>query len=109
MAPLNKIQHTNLPWTYNSLDRSQYEELFDVSPQVQKVFDEELYAYLTNILNLLIEEKLSANDTIDSLISSIGTNITCMKICSSCNRQNIENRRRKCPECGMQLPTLAEM
>ncbi|RIA99881.1 hypothetical protein C2G38_2236881 [Gigaspora rosea] len=76
---------------------------------MQKVFDDELYAFLTDILNSLIEEKLSSNDTIDSFISSIGTNITCMKICSSCNQQNIENRKKICPRFGMRLPTLAEL
>ncbi|KAF0504095.1 hypothetical protein F8M41_019631 [Gigaspora margarita] len=98
--------HTNLPW---ALNRSQYEKLFDISPQMQKVFDEELYDFLTDIFNLLVEEKLASNNIIDSLISSIGTNIIYMKICSSCNRQNIENQKRKCPECRMRLPILAEM
>ncbi|KAF0411264.1 hypothetical protein F8M41_008221 [Gigaspora margarita] len=109
MASLNKIQYTSLPWAYNSLNRSQYKELFDISPQMQKVFDEELYDFLTDIFNLLVKKKLASNNTIDFLISSIGTNITCMKICSLYNQQNIENQKRKCPECGMQLLILAEM
>ncbi|RIB30042.1 hypothetical protein C2G38_2027186 [Gigaspora rosea] len=109
MAPLNKIQHTNSPWAFSSLDRLPYEELFNVSPQMQKVVDDELYSYLTDILNLLSEEKLSSTNAIDSLIASIGTNITHMKMCLSCNRRNIQNRKKTCPECGMKLPTLAEI
>ncbi|CAG8530714.1 3792_t:CDS:2, partial [Scutellospora calospora] len=109
IALLNKIQYTNSSWAYNSFDRSQYEELFDVSSQIQKVLDEELNAYHSEVFNLLVKEKLSSNNLIDSLISSIEINITNMKICSSCNQKNIENQKRICPKCGKQLLTLAEL
>ncbi|RIB21667.1 hypothetical protein C2G38_2175981 [Gigaspora rosea] len=66
----------------NYLDRgsSQYEEIFNVDPKMQKVIDEELYAY--------ISEK---------------------KSCPVCNLRNIENRKRLCSECRTQLPTLTEI
>ena len=108
MASQNKIQHTNSPWACNSLSRLQYEELFNVSPQMQKVIDEELYTYLAKILALLSEEKSSTN-IIDSIVASTPINVTKMKICPSCNLQNIGNRKKFCPKCGIQLPTLTEI
>ncbi|RIB04668.1 hypothetical protein C2G38_2048245 [Gigaspora rosea] len=108
MASQNKIQYTNSPWARNSPSRSQYEELFDISPKMQEVIDEELYSYLAEVLILLSEEKSSTN-IIDSLAASISINVTKMKFCPSCNLQNIENRKKNCPNCGTQLPTLAEI
>ncbi|CAG8666196.1 5588_t:CDS:2, partial [Scutellospora calospora] len=85
--------------------RSQYEELFDVSPQMQKVIDEELYTYLADILKLLSEEKSSTN-IIDSLVASAPTDVTKMKICPNCDLKNIENQKKTCPNCKTQLLTL---
>lgn len=109
MESQNKIQHTDSPWIYDSLNRLQYEELFDINPQMQKIIDKELYKYLDDILNLLSEEKLSSTNTIDSLISSTRINITNMKECPSCHQQNIENRKKACPRCQTRLPTLTEI
>ncbi|RIB00030.1 hypothetical protein C2G38_2235955, partial [Gigaspora rosea] len=109
MAPQNKIQNNDLTWTCDSLDRSQYDELFDVNTQMQKVIDEELHLYLNEILNLLFEEKLSNTNSIDSLIASTGTKITNMKKCPKCGQKNIENRKKICPKCEARLPTLAEI
>ncbi len=99
MLSQNKIQHTDSPWAYHSLNKLQLEELFDVNSQMQEAINKELYNYLTNILNLLFEEKLSSTNAIDSLIASTGTNITNMKECPNCHQQNIENRKKKCPIC----------
>jgi len=109
MASQNRIQHTDSPWAYYSLNRIQYEELFDVNPQMQEVIDKELYNYLTDILNLLSKEKLSSPNTIDSLVASTGINITDMKECPNCHQQNIENRKKICPKCKTRLPTLSEI
>ena len=76
---------------------------------MQEAINKELYNYLTNILNLLFEEKLSSTNAIDSLIASTGTNITNMKECPNCHQQNIENRKKKCPICKIQLPTLTDI
>jgi thiol-disulfide isomerase/thioredoxin len=109
MASQNKIQHTNSPWAYHSLNRLQYEELFDINPQMQEALDKELYDFLSEICNLLSEEKLSSTNTIDSFIASVGTNTTSMKKCPNCHHQNIENRKQTCPSCKTRLPTLAEI
>ena len=101
MTSQNRIQYTNSPWLYSSLNRLQYEELFDISPQMQEVFNNKLYTYLSDILNLLSEEKLISTNTIDSLIATTITNITCMKECPNCHQQNIENRKQICPVCKM--------
>ncbi|KAF0545761.1 hypothetical protein F8M41_001935 [Gigaspora margarita] len=109
IAPQNKIQHnTDSPWLCNTLSKLQYEELFNISPQMQKIIDEELYTYLAEILTLLSEEKSSTN-TIDSLLASIPVDISKMKFCSNCDLKNIKNRKRTCPRCKMQLPTLAKI
>jgi hypothetical protein len=76
---------------------------------MQKVIDDELYAFLAKTLVLLSEEKLSSTNTIDSLVASTSINSTKMKECPKCNLKNIENRKRLCPECGTQLLTLAEI
>ncbi len=52
---------------------------------MQEAIDKELYNYLTNILNLLSEEKLSSTNAIDSLIVFTRTNITNMKKCPNCH------------------------
>ncbi|RHZ86479.1 hypothetical protein Glove_50g125 [Diversispora epigaea] len=110
MSSQNKLQHTDLPWMYDSLNKLQYEELFDVSPQMQEVIDIELHKYLADVLNFLSKEKSSSTtNTIDSLIASTVTNIANMKMCLSCDQQNIENRKKTCPKCGARLPTLAEI
>ncbi|RIB10196.1 hypothetical protein C2G38_2206781 [Gigaspora rosea] len=44
MSPENKIQHTNLPWACDSLDRSQFDELFNISAQMQEAIDLKRYA-----------------------------------------------------------------
>ena len=84
MTSQNKIQYTDLPWV-NSLNRLQYEEIFDVNPPMQEAIDEELNIYISQILNLLSEEKLSPTNFIDSLIASTATDINRMKKCPRCN------------------------
>ncbi|RIB02544.1 hypothetical protein C2G38_2049983 [Gigaspora rosea] len=51
---------------------SQYEELFDISAQMQEVLNRELHTYLANILNLLSNEKSSSTNIINSLEASMG-------------------------------------
>ncbi|RIB19418.1 hypothetical protein C2G38_2307036 [Gigaspora rosea] len=71
MSLQNRIQHTtNSLWAYNSLNILQYDELFEVSPQMQEIVDEELHNYLDNLLNLLSQEKSSSTNTIDVLAAS---------------------------------------
>ena len=110
MGLQNKIQSTNSPWLHSSLNRLQYEELFDVNAQMQDVIDKELHIYLSEILELLLEEKLASVNTIDSLVAAAtATNITAMKECFNCNQKNIENRKQICSNCKERLPTLAEI
>lgn len=108
MASHNKIQYTDSPWAY-SLDRLRYEELYDISSEMQDAIDKELYTYVFDILTLLSDEKLSATNTIDSIIADAATNINSMKKCPNCDQQHIENRKQVCPACKMRLPTLTEM
>ncbi|RIB12659.1 hypothetical protein C2G38_2200070 [Gigaspora rosea] len=109
MSLENKIQHTNSSWVYDSLNMSQFDELFCISAQMQEVINEELHSYLAEVLQLLFEEKLLSTNPINSLVESASTNIAKMKTCPGCNKQDIENQKRKCPSCKTQLPTLAEI
>lgn len=109
MVLQNKIQYTNLPQMRYSFSSSQYEEIFNVNPKMQKVINKELYAYIAEVLVLLFEEKLSSTNTIDSLVASIPINDSKKKSCSICNLRNIENQKRLCPECRTQLSTLTEI
>src|SRR6266540_2077790 len=108
MGSQNKIQSTNSSWLHSSLNRLQYEELFDVNPPMQEVIDKELHTYLSEIFKLLHEEKLASINTINSLIA-IMTNITTMKECLNCNQKNIKNRKQTCLKCKERLPTLAKI
>ncbi|RIB26512.1 hypothetical protein C2G38_2163148 [Gigaspora rosea] len=82
----NYIQHTSIPWISNSLNKSYYESLFDVVPEMQEVLDKKLHIYLLEIINLLCQEKSSTTNKIDSLVDSL-----------------------VCPKCGAQLPNLSEL
>ncbi|KAF0535248.1 hypothetical protein F8M41_009704 [Gigaspora margarita] len=57
MDPQNRIQYTNSPWALSSLSRHQYEYLFEITPAMQEAINYELNNYLTEILELLREEK----------------------------------------------------
>ena len=105
----NYIQYTNMPWVSSSLNRLQYESLFDTTSEMQEVIDKGLHIYLSEILGLLCDEKSSAINNIDSIINNIGSNDRCNKRCLSCNEQNIDNRKQTCPKCKSRLPTLAEL
>jgi len=108
MGSQNKIQSTNSPWLHSSLNRLQYEELFDVNSLIQEVIDKELHTYLFEILKLLHKEKLASINTIDSFIVTT-TNIITMKEYLNCNQKNIKNRKQTCPKCKERLPILAKI
>jgi len=50
---------------------------------------------------LLSDEKLSATNTIDSIIADAATNINSMKKCPNCDQQHIENRKQVCLQNAM--------
>jgi len=56
MDSKNELQHECDPWLHKSLTQLQYEELFDITPQMQQKFDNELHLYLNEIINKLNEE-----------------------------------------------------
>lgn len=105
----NKIQHTDIPWLNRHLTKLDYEELFDLSPQMQKEIDKELYIYLSEIIDLLCKEKSALTNEIDILMENIISNNGHNKYCSNCNEKNIENRKQTCPKCRFRLPTLIEL
>lgn len=109
MKSQNKTQHTNIPWLHNSLNQFQYEELFDLSSQMKQKFNKELYNYLSKMLDQPIMEKLSLNNSIDTLIESMISNNGYDKYCSNCNKKGIENWKQACLKCRSRLPTLSEL
>src|SRR6185312_686569 len=100
---------TNTPWASSSLNRLQYENLFSITSEMQEVIDKELYTYLSEIIELLCEEKLSSVNNINSFIDNTGSSERCSKKCPSCNELDIDNRKQVCPKCRTRLPTLAEL
>ena len=90
MDSKNELQHECNPWFHKSLTQLQYEELFDITPQMQQKFDNELHLYLNEIINKLNEEKLQPTNNIDNLIENI-SNVGSSKYCLNCNERNIEN------------------
>jgi len=108
MDSKNELQHECDPWLHKSLTQLQYEELFDITPQMQQKFDNELHLYLNEIINKLNEEKLQPTNNIDNLIENI-SNVGSSKYCLNCNERNIENRKKTCPKCHSSLSTLAEL
>src|SRR3954453_21377807 len=47
----NESQHEYDPWLHKSLSQLQYKELFDLTPQMQQEFDNQLHLYLNEIIN----------------------------------------------------------
>ena len=86
----------------------QYENLCSITSEMQEVIDKELYTYLSEIIDLLREEKSSSINNIDSLIDNTGSSERCSKKCPNCNELDIDNRKQVCPKCRTRLPTLAE-
>ncbi|RIB22253.1 hypothetical protein C2G38_2174373 [Gigaspora rosea] len=109
MDPQNRIQYTNLPWVLSSFSRHQYEDLFEITSEMQEAIDQELNNYLAEILELLCKEKSSTTNAIDSLVANIGSSSRCDKRCLNCGEQSIDNRKQLCPKCKTRLPTLAEL
>jgi len=110
MDPQNYIQYTTgTPWAFDSFNSLQDKNFFEITLEMQEVIDQELYTYLTEILELLCEEKLSATNEIDSLVASTSSSSRCDKQCPNCGERNIENRKQICPKCKARLPALSEL
>ncbi|GBC22372.2 hypothetical protein GLOIN_2v1770734 [Rhizophagus irregularis DAOM 181602=DAOM 197198] len=103
MKSQNEIQHTNIPWLHNSLNRLQYEELFDLSSQMEEEFNKELHNYLSKILDQLCMEKLSSNNSINTLIESMISNNGYDKYCS-----NYESKIAPVPQISMTQRSVAD-
>ena len=104
----NQIQVHKDPWLHKTFDLSKIEELFNITPEMQKILDEQLHNYLSFILHEACTEKREAINPIDDLITKYNSNVGKLKWCSECGKKEIENLKRKCPQCNAQLPTLAE-
>ena len=71
---------------------------------MQEEIDKELYTYLSEILDLLCEEKNNSTNVIDTLIENNASNDGFSKHCHKCNEQNIQNRKKNCPCCKSKIP-----
>ena len=90
------------------LNALQIEELFDLTPEMQTLIDQQLCDYLSVILAEACTEKNKDINVIDNLITDQNMKIGKQKWCRECGKDNIENSKRKYPQCNMKLPTLAE-
>jgi glutaredoxin len=105
----DKSQALESPWLYQNLNKLQMEELFDITPAMQSLIDQELNDYLTIILAEASTEKNSDKNIIDELASKHNTMMGRQKRCDNCGKNELENVRRTCPHCNKKLKTLTEI
>ena len=106
--PIDQTQTIQEPWLNQKLNSSQIEELFDVTPEMQQLLDQQLYDYLSVILNEACAEKNNTN-IIDDLAAEHNTTLGKQKRCNKCGKTEIENLQRKCPDCDEKLANIAEI
>jgi len=106
--PNNQIQALKDPWLYETLNSSQIEELFTITPEIQELLDQQLYNYLSIIICEASEEKNQMINPIDDLVDIHSSNIGKQKRCSKCGMKEIKNLKRNCPQCNTPLPMLSE-
>jgi hypothetical protein len=88
--PIDQTQTIQEPWLNQKLNSSQIEELFDVTPEMQRLLDQQLYDYLSIILNETSSEKNDMN-IIDDLAAVHNTTMGKQKRCNKCGKTEIEN------------------
>ncbi|RIB19201.1 hypothetical protein C2G38_2307709 [Gigaspora rosea] len=106
--PTNQIQNFENPWLHQNLNVSQIESLFGLTPEMQVLLDRQLHDYLSFILTELCEEKKKDINVIDDLVINQSARTSNQKQCREYGKTEIENSKRKCPQCHAKLPTLAE-
>jgi len=106
--PDNQIQSLEDPWLYEALNSLQIEELFTITPEVQELVNQQLYDYLSIIIDEASEEKNKMINPIDDLIDNHSSNIGRQKRCSNCGMKEIKNSKCNCPQCNTPLPMLSE-
>jgi hypothetical protein len=106
--PIDQIQNLKSPWLHKTLSTLQIQELFDLTPEMQKLIDQQLYDYLTVILDEACDEKKENLNVIDNLMASQNMKMGKQKKCHECGKDEIENSKRKCPQCNTKLFTLSE-
>jgi hypothetical protein len=65
----DKIQVLENPWLHKTLNSIQIQELFDLTPAMQNLLDEELHDHLSIILDEASAEKKRDTNLIDSLVA----------------------------------------
>jgi len=105
----DQIQNQD-PWLHKtSLNTLQIQELFDLTPEMQILIDRQLHYYLSIIITEACTEKSQNVNAIDNLVANQNTKIGNQKWCQGCGKGEIENLRRKCPQCKMKLPTVVKI
>lgn len=105
----DQTQTIREPWLNQKLNPLQMEELFDITPEMQRLLDQQLHEYLSIILDEVCTEKNKSTNIIDDLIAEHNTTISKKKRCNKCGKIEIENSRRKCPDCNEKLANIAEI
>ena len=76
---------------------------------MQILINQQLHNYLSIILTEACIEKNQNINAIDNLVANQNTKIGNQKWCQKCDKDEIENSKRKCPQCKMKLSTLIEI
>jgi len=106
--PDSQIQALEDPWLHESLDSSQIQELFDITPGMHELLDQQLCDYLSTIISEASIEKNKDINTINDLVAKYNTKTGKIKWCDQCGMKEIENLKRRCPQCNALLPLLAD-
>ena len=75
---------------------------------MQKLLDQQLHNYLSIILTEACAEKDNSTN-IDDLAYKHSTIMGRQKKCNKCGKMEIENSRRKCPNCNEKLANIAQI
>jgi len=105
----DQTQTTQEPWLNKKLNPSQIEELFDITPEMQRLLDQQLHDHLSIILDEACAEKNKDTNIIDDLVTKHNTTMGKQKRCNKCGKTEIENLRCKCPDCNEKLANIAEV
>jgi hypothetical protein len=88
-----QIQFNKNPWLYSTLNLSQVEQLYNITPEMKTLLDQELYKFLSDILSNALIEKNEEINYIDELIIKSNSNISKQKWCNQCGKNKIENSK----------------
>ncbi|CAJ0758457.1 11051_t:CDS:2, partial [Entrophospora sp. SA101] len=75
---------------------------------MHELLDQQLRDYLSTIISEASVEKNKDINTINDLVTKYNVKTGNIKWCNQCGMREIENLKRRCPQCNALLPLLAD-